>query len=152
TTVRLALVDLRNYSVFIQNTLCVYARPVESASKQTPEITQFIEKQLANGLSMDEPMVTSRFVSTSKSCPYLLDDANPQGIVDFAQIVLMRTPTHISLLGFDRDESVGIFGEREIEILRLVLPHVRRAVTISDFLNVQAIEKARMADTLDALN
>src|SRR5262249_2734354 len=101
TTVRLALVDLRNYSVFIQNTLCVYARPVESASKQTPEITQFIEKQLANGLSMDEPMVTSRFVSTSKSCPYLLDDANPQGIVDFAQIVLMRTPTHISLLGFD---------------------------------------------------
>ncbi len=35
--------------------------------------------------------------------------------------------------------------------MRLLIPHLRRAVTISNVLDVQAIEKARMAETLDAL-
>jgi DNA-binding CsgD family transcriptional regulator len=71
--------------------------------------------------------------------------------VDFAQIILMRSPTRMSMLGFGRHETVGVFGDREIQIMRLLLPHVRRAVTISNVLDVQAIEKARMAETLDAL-
>jgi hypothetical protein len=47
--------------------------------------------------------------------------------------------------------SAASFGDREIEVVRLLIPHVRRAVTISNVLDVQAIEKARMAETLDAL-
>jgi hypothetical protein len=71
--------------------------------------------------------------------------------VDTAQIHLMRAPTRYSALGFGRKESVGVFGDREIEIMRLLVPHVRRAVTISNVLDAQAVETARMAETLDAL-
>ena len=35
--------------------------------------------------------------------------------------------------------------------MRLLIPHLRRAVTISNVLDVQVVEKARMAETLDAL-
>jgi DNA-binding CsgD family transcriptional regulator len=55
------------------------------------------------------------------------------------------------MLTSGRQESVGLFGDREIGLMRLLIPHLRRAVTISNVLDVQAIEKARMAETLDAL-
>src|SRR5262249_29304386 len=67
------------------------------------------------------------------------------------QITIMRSPTRLSALGFGRQESVSVFGDPEVELLRLLIPHVRRAVTISNVLDVQAIEKARMAETLDTL-
>jgi DNA-binding CsgD family transcriptional regulator len=118
-----------------------------------PEITQFIEGHLDDGLSMDRPMVVSRLTSPAfrASSPYFVENARIQGIVDMGQINLMRTPSRLSMLGFGRQESVGVFADAEIEILRLLIPHVRRAVTISNVLDVQAIEKARMAETLDAL-
>ena len=39
----------------------------------------------------------------------------------------------------------------EIELASLLLPHVRRAVTISNVLEVRTVERTRMAATLDAL-
>jgi DNA-binding CsgD family transcriptional regulator len=105
---------------------------------------------LDNGLSMQEPLVVSRMLSPEDLAgPW--QGAVSMGFIDFIQGHLMRTPTRISLLGFGRHQSVGVFGDREIELLRLLIPHVRRAVTISNVLDVQAIEKARMTETLDTL-
>jgi DNA-binding CsgD family transcriptional regulator len=46
---------------------------------------------------------------------------------------------------------VGIFTDRDMEVMRLLVPHLRRAVTISNVLDTQTVEKARMTETLDAL-
>ena len=152
-TAQLALVDLPENRILIQKTLGMEAHLLEAVSKYMPEITQFIEGHLDDGLSMDRPMVVSRLTSPAfrAASPYFVESARTQGIVDMGQINLMRTPSRLSMLGFGRQESVGVFGDREIELLRLLIPHVRRAVTISNVLDVQAIEKARMAETLDAL-
>jgi DNA-binding CsgD family transcriptional regulator/PAS domain-containing protein len=149
-TAQLALVDLRQHRVLIQKTLGMEAQMIEAVNKHMPEITQFIEGHLDNGLSMDGPLVVSRMGPPYLS-PHYWETVRLGGFVDFAQTILMRTPTRMSALGFGRHESVGVLGDREIEILRLLIPHVRRAVTISNVLDVQVIEKARMAETLDAL-
>src|SRR5262249_32894072 len=82
--------------------------------------------------------------------PYY-QDAVSLGFIDFIQTHLMRSPTRMSALGFGRHQSAGVFGDREVELMRLLIPHLRRAVTISNVLDAQAIETARMAETLDAL-
>ena len=66
-------------------------------------------------------------------------------------LFLMHTPTRFSGLGIAWHERHGIVTEQEIELARLLLPHARRAVTISNVLDVRTIEAARMAETLGAL-
>src|SRR5262245_42699820 len=102
---------------------------------------------------MDEVMILSRLASPEykATSEYIQKGIYASGFADTAQINLMRTPTRMSVLGFGRQESVGIFGDTEIEFVRLLIPHIRRAVTISNVLDAQAIERARMAETLDAL-
>ena len=44
-----------------------------------------------------------------------------------------------------------MFTERELEIAGLLLPHIRRAVTISNVLDARTIERSRMVEALDGL-
>jgi DNA-binding CsgD family transcriptional regulator len=63
----------------------------------------------------------------------------------------LHTPTRLAGLAFGRHERHGVFTDRELELGRLLLPHVRRAVTISNALDVNAIEQVRTAQLLDGL-
>lgn len=67
------------------------------------------------------------------------------------QLFLMHTPMHLCGLSVSRNERQGIITEREIELGKLLLPHLRRAVTISEVLDVRTIVGERMAEALDAL-
>jgi len=67
------------------------------------------------------------------------------------QFFLMYEPTFFSGFGVGRHERQGIITEREIQLGKLLLPHLRRAVTISKVLDARTIAGARMAETLDAL-
>jgi DNA-binding CsgD family transcriptional regulator len=67
------------------------------------------------------------------------------------QLFLMHTPVHLCGLSVSRNERQGVITEREIELGKLLLPHLRRAVTISKVLDVRTIAGARMAEALDAL-
>jgi hypothetical protein len=102
---------------------------------------------------MDEPSVASRFMSRSQlaASRYAQEWGKPQSLIDYMDFFLIHSPTRLASLGFSRHERDGDFTEREIEIGRLLIPHLRRAVTISNVLDTQAIEKARMAEALDAL-
>jgi PAS domain-containing protein len=64
---------------------------------------------------------------------------------------LLHTPARLGVIGMGRHERQGIFSDHEIELGGLLLPHIRRAVTISNVLDARTIERARMADALDAL-
>jgi PAS domain-containing protein len=75
----------------------------------------------------------------------------PTGTIDTMQLFLMHTPKHLSAVSVSRNERQGIFTEREITLAKLLLPHVRRAVTINQVLDIRTIEGTRMAEALDAL-
>ena len=72
-------------------------------------------------------------------------------MVDFMMFFLMHEPMHLATFGVGRNEQQGIIADREIGLGKLLLPHMRRAVTISNLLDIRTIEGTRMAEALDAL-
>jgi DNA-binding CsgD family transcriptional regulator/PAS domain-containing protein len=114
------------------------------------EVRDLILRCLARPL--DEAHVASRdlpagYMDTS---PYF-QASRKRGIVDIMQLVLINEATHFSGFAVTRHERQGAVTDREIEAGKLLLPHLRRAMTISKMLDLRTIEGVRMAQTLDAL-
>jgi DNA-binding CsgD family transcriptional regulator/PAS domain-containing protein len=149
----LGLTDLRQDRILLNRTVGFEPYQIEQHSKHLPEIHSTLGEALASQPSLDEPHVASRHLTTAyfETSPYWQEWVRPNGIVDIMTFFLMHTPMHFSLFGVVRDERQGIITEREIKLGKLLLPHLRRAVTISNVLDVHTIERVRMAETLDAL-
>jgi DNA-binding CsgD family transcriptional regulator/PAS domain-containing protein len=152
-TAALQLSDLRNGRLLISRTVGIEPYWQEQLAKHVPEINALLAKDLASWPSFDEPHVMLRHIPSDylESSPYVQECIKPQGIVDIMMYFLMHTPTRFSVFGMARHERQGIITEREIELGGLLLPHIRRAVTISNVLDARAIERSRMAEALDAL-
>lgn len=147
----LHLTDLRHHRFLLNKTVGFEPYQVEQTTKYLPEINAILGE--APWPSLDEPHVVSRHVSPAyiETSPYFQEWVKPAGIVDMMVFFLMRTPMHWSGFGVGRNERQGIITEREIELGKLLLPHLRRAVTISKVVDIRTIESARMAEALDAL-
>ena len=89
--------------------------------------------------------------SRYETSPYVQEYLRPQGLVDALQLLAIRTSTRLAGLGVARDEQQGTFTEREIKLARLLSPHLRRALIISNVLDARTIERSRMAEALDGL-
>jgi len=149
----LALSDLRHDRLLLQKAAGLEAPTLEQLPKHAAEIHARLRDVLASWPSFDEPYVMSRHLSPAyiEKSPYFQEWQNPAGMVDFMLFFLMHEPSHLSTFGVGRNERQGIITEREIELGKLLLPHLRRAVTISKVLDVRAIAGERMAEALDAL-
>jgi hypothetical protein len=77
------------------------------------------------GLDQDDAFVISRHVPPS----YL--ETSPYKLVD--------TQNRHALFAVSKNTRQGLVGEREMELAALLLPHLRRAVMISDVLHLRAI-------------
>jgi DNA-binding CsgD family transcriptional regulator/PAS domain-containing protein len=149
----LSLNDLRHDRLLIDKNVGWGQIGIEERQKHIPEIHARLNEWFAKGPSLDEPFVASRQLTSDyiARAPYVQQCLKPLGIVDIMHLFLMYTPLHFSELVVGRHERHGPITDREIEIGMLLLPHLRRAVTISNVLDVRAIERARMAEALDAL-
>jgi DNA-binding CsgD family transcriptional regulator len=78
--------------------------------------------------------------------------AKPQGFVDFISAVLDRTAISAAIFGVFRHERNGIVDDRARRQMRLIAPHVRRAVLIGRMFEFKAAEVATFVDTLDGLS
>src|SRR5947209_8326663 len=56
--------------------------------------------------------------------------ARPQGIVDFASAVLDKSPTGAAMFGVFRYEGDGIVDGDARRRMQLIVPHIRRALTV----------------------
>ncbi len=148
----LGLSDLRHDRLLIHKAVGVESDHIERLSKHLSEIDAILAEALASWPSLDEPWVPSRHLTNAdiETSPYF-QECKAAGIVDMMQFFLVHEPMHFSGLGVGRHERQGLITDREIEVGRLLLPHLRRALTISKVLDVRTIEVARMAETLDAL-
>jgi DNA-binding CsgD family transcriptional regulator/PAS domain-containing protein len=121
----------------------------ELEAKHTPEVTRMLSRFVSE-LRPDEPHVASR-LPQGYPLPFFSRELKPLGFVDVMTCFLSQTLTHFSIFGIARLEAQGVFADRDIALGGLLLPHLRRSVTISGLLDARAIEKARMVETLDAL-
>lgn len=53
-------------------------------------------------------------------------------------------------LSFNRRGTTAPFGDIDVDNLRLIAPHVRRAITISDLFSVKTVEAATFGSVLDS--
>jgi len=149
----LTLSDLRDDRLLLHKAVGVEPDEMERLSKHVPEIDATLDGALKSGHSLDEPFVISRHITATylETSPHFQQWAKPLGMVDWMVFFLKSTPMHLSCFSGGRHERQGIITEREIELGKLLLPHLRRAVTISNLLDIRTIEGTRMAGALDAL-
>ena len=116
--------------------------------KHAAELNARVAAAFASGLSPDEPFIVSRHIPADyiETSPYFLEWAKPQGLVDAMQYFLIGSETRFAGFGIGRHKRHGLITEREVTLGGLLLHHIRRAVTISDVLDINTVERERMAE------
>lgn len=152
-TAVLHLNDLRSNRFLIAKWVGIEPAWQAQVAKHIPEMHGWLSDHLAASRSLDEPMVVTRDRSAADiaSSPYIRECWEPYGLVDTIEHFLMLGPTRLGGLGLARHEREGVITQREIDLGRLLIPHLRRAVTISNVLDAKTIRETRMTEALDAL-
>ena len=98
-----------------------------------------------------EPIITSQAVGWAvvRENRYYREWAVPQGLQDSVAIILARDASMVGSIAFGRREPDEI-GDAEVDGLRLLAPHFRRAVTISNLFDMKSIEVATFDAVLDS--
>ena len=77
--------------------------------------------------------------------------ARPQGLVDHVVAVIEKSNTSAGLFGVFRHQRDGLVDDEARRRMRLITPHVRRAMLIGKVIDLRTAEAATFADTLDGL-
>jgi DNA-binding CsgD family transcriptional regulator/PAS domain-containing protein len=77
---------------------------------------------------------------------------HPQGMVDAVTAVLDKSVTSAALFAVFRYQSEGVVDDETRQRMRLVVPHIRRAVLIGRLIDLRAADAASLSDTLDGLS
>ena len=151
-TVLIGLSDLRNNRMLIDRMVGIEPHWKQELLKHLPEIHARLGEALANWPSLDDPYITSRYLPKDyrDTSPYFQQCLKPQGLVDIIQFFLMHDADRFAGFALGRHERQGLVDERLLERTKLLLPHIRRAVVISNVLDARAIERTRMSEALDA--
>lgn len=149
----LSLNDLRDDRLLINKSVGWSAAAIEERNRHIPEIHARLKEWLSADQPPDSAFVASRELTPDylAQAPYAQQCLKPLGIVDILHQPLVHTPARFSELVVARHERHGIVTDKEIEVMQLLLPHLRRAVTISNVFEVRSIECGRLSQILDAL-
>src|SRR5262245_26305512 len=77
--------------------------------------------------------------------------AQPQGLVDCVNAVLEKSATSVAMVGVFRHQRDGMIDDDARQRMRLVVPHIRRAVLIGRTIDIKAADAATFADTFDGI-
>ena len=75
----------------------------------------------------------------------------PAGNIDSLCTVIANDATRFGVFALIRHESVGVATDEDLEQMALLAPHIRRAITISDLLDLKAVQSNALSETLDHL-
>jgi len=113
-------------------------------------LTGFYAKAFSRAICLDgEPLVLSSVISGRRAQSIYADLTQPVGISEAMQTVVLRQAGRLAVFGANRHENAGTLTNDERTIMRLLVPHIRRAVTISDILDIKKLEVHALAATLD---
>lgn len=150
---QLGLFDLVGKRVLLAKSVGIEPHWLERQIEYQAEFATWQRLPQAIPLSPDEPQVRSRDLprAIAVSSPFVVEWCDPQGIVDSMGMVLLHSPTRHAQVGVGRHRSLGLITEREIRLGRLLAPHLRRAVTISNILEAKSLEVDNARQVFDSL-
>jgi DNA-binding CsgD family transcriptional regulator len=101
---------------------------------------------------VDEPLATDDLVPYREfvETRFYQEWAHPQGLAHGLSTVLHKAPEGAVLFGVFRQERDEILGARSR--MRLVSPHIRRAVLVGRNIDCERSEAASLADVMDGLS
>jgi DNA-binding CsgD family transcriptional regulator len=82
---------------------------------------------------------------------YYHDILEPRGFTDAILVGLARERQLIGYLGLNRHVSDGPIGSEEIAGVRLIAPHLRRAITIGDLFDLKSVASDTFRSVLDGM-
>lgn len=102
---------------------------------------------------LDEPILLSevRPPDASARLAYVRDILAPRGFIEAVGIALAREPHTTGYLAMSRHRSAEELRPGQLRELRLVTPHLRRAVTISNLFDLRAVESATFHAVLEGM-
>lgn len=83
--------------------------------------------------------------------PFFTEWAAPAGYHDVAACIISRNESQSGVFQLHTPPTRDVIGPRDIAIVNLLFPHVRRAVMIGDLLDMRSIASAAFEATLDTL-
>jgi DNA-binding CsgD family transcriptional regulator/PAS domain-containing protein len=103
---------------------------------------------------IDEPIATADLIRYEEflETRFYLEWARPQQLVDFVTAVLNKSVTSAAMFGVFRHERDGVVDDQTRRRMRLIVPHIRRAVLISRLIDVKTAETAMLGDILEAIS
>jgi DNA-binding CsgD family transcriptional regulator/PAS domain-containing protein len=107
-----------------------------------------------SGPRLEEPIILPRDLAPQVNVfttPFYNEWALPQRIHQVMEAVALSEPTRLGLLCVTRQDSRGYFTEEQVGLLRNLAPHIRRAITISDLLDLRIVERQAFAAVIDSL-
>jgi DNA-binding CsgD family transcriptional regulator len=98
-----------------------------------------------------EPLCTTRDYPDLHQSRYWRDCFAGRGLYDYVLAPLTRTVTSFSSWGVAGSEAKGPFTDEDLELARLLSPHIKRAVEISGVIGHQRVETGTLRAALEAL-
>src|ERR1700742_4064154 len=106
-----------------------YAEKYHATNPLTDLLPRFDVDEAYNIASVMEP---ARWLETRVYKEF----GEPNDFMDSIGVTLLKNPARFATLSVARAIKAGFSGERELNIMRLLAPHLRKAVTIADFIEM----------------
>jgi DNA-binding CsgD family transcriptional regulator len=103
--------------------------------------------------AVDEPISAAEYAGPEEyfSSRFCREFLTPLGWGDAIGTHLMKTVNRYSIFAIFVPLGKGVIGRQELDFVRVLSPHIRRAVTISDLLDAREIQNGMLSSTLDLL-
>ena len=103
---------------------------------------------------IEEPFATADFVSYDEflETRFYKEWVKPQGLVDCINAVLDKSVTGMAMFGVFRKRQHGLADDAARRAMRLIVPHVRRAVLVSRTIELKSTAADTFASVLDGLS
>jgi len=122
--------------------------PIELFRQIYPAAVGHFLAEIGQPVATAELMPHDAFVQTG----FYREWARPQGLIDFVSTVLDKSAASVAIFGIFRHERNGFVDDQARHRMRLVFPHIRRAVLITRMFDLKLAEAATFADALDGLD
>ena len=120
---------------------------VEKYIKLDPLMMGHIFARIGEPVAITDVIRNDEFLQS----PGYREWGRPQGLVDILNVALDKSATSAALLCVFRHERNGPVDDKMRRRMRLVTPHLRRALLIGRVIDLRTAEAATLADTLDGI-
>jgi DNA-binding CsgD family transcriptional regulator len=117
-------------------------------TKLDPAVTSYLFAKIGEPIATASVMPYSEFLETRLYREW----GHPQDFADAANTLLERTTTSTSFLIVFRHHCDGLVDSEVRRRLKLIVPHIRRALLIGKSIELKRTEAATFTDALDAIS